>query len=234
MENTTEAKKRRINGFLHYRWGLGEGMQSAVYFDLCQQKCKRMCAGHFIKEHPVGIDEPEKEWYTADELIEYLLNEQKFCASAKLSILFTGGEPLKDVWYCVHVARAVKEHGMGVLFRTCGNLSPDNYYIVSSYTDLFIFDLFTMIPSDHKKITGFYLDRSLDALYYLDRNRFPYRLRIRILPGISEKEPIPFAAFCKTLKNVKSVILDFNDSGLSQDKIRAYRDCFLEQGITLY
>lgn len=234
MVSSVDDYRVRIKGFLHYRLDLGEGMQTAVFFDQCSRKCRSFCTGNFLAEHAVGIDEAEKESYTADELIAYLMEEQKWCASRKLIIRFTGGEPLKDPWYCVHVAKAIKEAGMKVIFRTCGDILPQHYYVVQPYTDLFIFDMITMIPCDHKRLTGFSFQRALDCLYYLDSNRLPYRLRIRILPGVNDTSAQVFAAFCERLDNVMSVILDFSTSGMGKEQIRAYRDEFKKRGIILY
>lgn len=234
MSRSVDDGRTKICGFLHYRLDLGEGMQTAVFFDHCHKRCVEYCKGTFLCEHPTEYDESEKGSYTADELIEYLLREQRLCASRKLSIFFTGGEPLMDPWFCFHLAKALKENDMGVIFRTCGCLPSRYLYVVKPYADLFLFDLFTMIPSDHKRLTGFPVKISLDALDLLERNNMPYRLRLKILPGINDMEPLAFASFCGTLRNVKSVILDFSRSQMTDREIRSYRNVFLEQGIVLY
>ncbi|MBQ3866735.1 MAG: 4Fe-4S cluster-binding domain-containing protein [Clostridia bacterium] len=138
---------RLVSGFQHFRTDLGDGMQTAVYINGCLGRCAKTCACPYLPEHDVGIDETEKKRYTADELIAYLLEEKKWCASRRLTIAFLGGEPLSDPWYCFHVAKALKKAGMGVVFSTCGNAGENALFIVREVTDLFIFELYTIIPS---------------------------------------------------------------------------------------
>ena len=229
-----DESKSFVRGFHHFRECPDGGLLTSVYLDHCRGKCKSFCDGCFLAEHPVGIDETERGAYTPDELIAYLKREKELCFSRPLEIHFTGGEPLADPWYCVHVARALKADGMRVSFRSCGNITATHLLVVKDVADHFLFDFLTVIPSVHRRITGFPLDRALDALHLADRAKLPYRVRLRVLPGVNDKDPVVFAAFFRTLHEIKSVSLDFSKSGLSEEDVRAYRCAFLNEGVVLF
>ncbi len=226
--------RTHIHGFHHYYDDFGDGSQTYVYLGSCKYKCNSFCQGHFIKEHPFYLDETEKDRYDPDELVEYLMQEQRLCVNKKLTIVFAGREPLTHPWFCVHVARKIKQAGMGVMFRTCGAIDKEWYLIVGPYTDLFLFDMITVIPSSHKHLCGFPLQRTLDCLSLLDGYHMPYRLRFRIIQGVNDEGAVALAAFCSRLKSVKSVMLDFSASQLNDEEIRSFRREFLDRGVVLY
>ncbi len=229
-----DTPRYAVRGFLHYRNDLGDGLQTAVFMDHCQMRCRSFCEGSFLEEHPVGIDETERGQYSSDELIAYLKQEQRLCASRPLGIFFTGGEPLTDPWFCLRVGEALKREGMRVSFRSCGNVRSTNLLTVKPVTDLFLLDFLTVIPSVHQRMTGFPLDKTLEVILLADRAELPYRIRMRVLPAVSDREPAVFASFFRSLNHVKSVMLDFSKSGMDEESIRAYRCAFLDQGVVLY
>ena len=71
-------EKRKILGFLHYTTELGDGTRSAVVMDSCSGTCSHLCAPYrFVKEHAFGEDALEKNWYSAEELTAYLIEQTK-------------------------------------------------------------------------------------------------------------------------------------------------------------
>ncbi len=229
------ADRKRILGFLHFRTDLGDGTRSGVYFDSCSGNCHRSCTPSvFLKEHQFCGDTPERNEYTEDELIAYLLEEKKWCYTKKLGISFLGKEPLADPLFCYHVGEGIKRAGMDLQIWTCATCDQTAFDQVRSVTDLFVVNFFTPVPGLHRPFCGFSYNAVLERIYYLDRKAFPYRVRIPILPGINHSSPTALIAFLNSLKNMKSVILDFSHSGFSSEEIKNFRNRFLEKGIILY
>ena len=77
------AEKKKIQGFLHYRTDLGDGVRTGVVFSGCTEDCAEICSPYrFLEEHGFCEDTAEKKEYTAEELLSYLLEEKTlyYCA----------------------------------------------------------------------------------------------------------------------------------------------------------
>jgi pyruvate-formate lyase-activating enzyme len=226
---------KQILGMLHYRTDLGDGMRSAIYFNTCYGTCGSSCVPHrFLREHPFGEDTLEKKFYTAEELIEYLREEKVLCNTKKLGISFLGREPLADPDFCYDLAMGVKDLEMDLCIETCGNISQWIYDKFYGVADLFLFNYFTPVPGRFHPFDGYSHQRAWENLCYLDHKNFPYRLRIFVLEGINADSASPLMLIARSLKNVKSVILDFSNSGLNEEEIAAFRSVFLKNGVVLY
>ncbi len=228
-------EKKWIAGFLHYRTDLGDGMRSGVFFGDCPGTCSRVCSSFsFLKEHDFGEDTKESRFYSASELIAYLLEEKTLCSTKELGISFLGKEPMEDPVFCRRVGWELKKAGMNLQIFTCGTTSPTAFDMLFGVCDLFVINLFSLLPKVHRPFPDFKREQVMENISYLDRKAFPYRLRIPVLSGVNEKEASPLACFASNLKHVKSVILDFTHSGLDSDAILSYRLAFLERGVFLY
>ena len=90
--------RKKIEGFLHYRNDLGDGVRSGVVFADCSEPCSRICSSFsFIPEHEFCDDTPERGEYTSSELVNYLKEEKAMCYAKELGItsnLFTEKNPL--------------------------------------------------------------------------------------------------------------------------------------------
>ena len=81
--------EKRIQGFLHYRTDLGDGVRTGVVFSDCSEPCEHICCSyHFLPEHEFCEDTLEQKRYTAEELILYLLEEKTMYYAAKLGVTF--------------------------------------------------------------------------------------------------------------------------------------------------
>jgi len=226
----------KIKGFLHFRTDLGDGIRTGIVFDSCRGSCDGFCSPfRLIREHPFAEDSLEKDCYSPQELIEYLKEEKMWCFSKPLGITFLGKEPMAHTSFCREVSRGIKELGMSLQVYTCGLCPFYAYDTMYENVDLFIFNFFTVHPKLFRTYhRGYSLDDVMEKVYYLDRKRLPYRLRIPVVSKLNDTYPSVLADFCLGLKNVKSVILDFSLSGFSDEQIRQYRRSFLEKGVILY
>lgn len=225
---------KHILGFLHYRTDLGDGMRSGVYFASCPGPCGAFCVPRlFLQEHPFGEEEREKPFYTVKELTKYLREEKLLCQSKELGISFLGKEPLADPDFVYEIALFVKETGMNLSASTCGNLPLWIYDKFFGVVDLFEFNVFSPFPGGGRKGVFPFGKEAMKSLLYLDEKHFPYRLRIFVTEE-NARSPKAFLPLVSSLKNVKSVILDFSHSGFSREEVTRFRSVFLERGIVLY
>lgn len=226
-------RERYIHGFYHFRNDIGDGTRSAVCFHSCSGTCTNLCMPHrFMKEHPFSETDLEKHYYTAEKLAEYLKEERVMCYTKKLGITFLGKEPLNDPYFCLDLAKAVRQAGMDLQVWTCGLCDRSSYDLLRSYVNLFVFNFCS--PVGYSPFKEYDLDYVKESLFYLDQKPFPYRLRIPVIFGVNHNHAGALATYVSALRNVKSVILDFHQSGLEEEAILDYRRKFLDRGIILY
>lgn len=228
-------ERKQILGFSHFRTDLGEGMRSGVYFNSCNGICSNVCVPCvFIKEHPFGDDTHEEHFFTEEELISYLREEKIWCYTKPLGITFLGKEPLADPFFAARVGKAVKNMGMNLHVWTCANCSLTAFDLFYGVADMFVVNFFSPISARHRPFNGFSFDRVVENLFYLDRKRFPFRIRIPVLEGVNDDSPGALAGFLTNFSNVKSVILDFSFVSFSAEQEKEYREHFLRRGLILY
>ncbi len=227
--------KKKIAGFLHYRTDLGDGTRTGVVFSDCVGACRNICCCHsFLPEHDFTDDSLEKELYSENELIEYLKEERMLCYTKKLGITFLGCDPLSDPFFCKDVARGIKEVGLSLQIYTCGMCPVTAFDLLDGFVDLYILRLFRVKPTDSSSTLIPDIKHTLDVISFLEKRATAYRIAIPVLKGINDLDGEELAEYISGLKCVKSVILDFQNSGFDEKKIKAYREIFLKRQIVLY
>ena len=229
------VERKTIVGFLHYRTDLGDGVRTGVYFSSCHGICQNVCMPHaFPREHSFFGDTEERHTYSASELVEYLVEEKVRYNAKPIGISFLGKEPLSDPFFCREVALGIKESEMNLHIHTCGTCPDFAFDMLFGIADLFVFQLFSPMPNLFFPFESYSYQNVLEKLYDLDRKNFPYRLKIPVIETVNTGAAGAFAGLIHTLKNVKSVILDFNNSGFTLEEQTRYRDVFRDRDIILY
>jgi len=224
-----------ISGFLHYRNDLGDGTRTGVVFGSCRGKCQSICSSfRFLPEHPFVEDESEKELYTPEELGEYLRLEAVCCYTKRVGITLLGNEPLQNLEFCTELGEILRGHCLSLHVWSCGYLPFSYYDLVRPYVELFAIRFVAPIARMHRPFPRFEYYRVIETLYQMDAMRFPFRVIIPVIAGVNTDAAEAFASYLFPLKNMKSVILDFSSSGLSPEKILAFRSEFLKRRIALY
>ncbi len=227
--------KRKIAGFLHYRTDLGDGTRTGVVFSDCILPCGKICLDyHFLPEHNFSEDSLEKSAYSEEELISYLKEEKTLCYTKNLGITFLGKEPLSDPFFCKDVAKGIKEAGMTLQIYTCGMCSESSFDLLDGLVDLYVLRLFFCERDPSKNILFPEKEQSFRVIDFFEKRAYPYRLLIPVILGINENLGKEISEYIKTLKSVKSVILDFSKSGFSKEREDYFKSFFLENQIALY
>lgn len=228
-------RKIRIKGFLHFRDDLGEGTRTGVVFSSCRGNCGKCCAPFsFLPEHPFAEDTAEKDYYTAEELVEYLKEEKVLSYTRPLGITFLGKEPLSDPDFCHLVGYGIEKAGMNLEIYTCADVPQYVFEKLFGICRMYVVRFFSLDSKKHRPYPEFDPERVKENIAFLNRKKIPFRLLIPVLKGVNLNEAAKLAEFAASFSDLKSVILDFSLSFLSEEEIKAYRDEFLKRGVVLY
>lgn len=223
--------EKKIEGFLHYRNDLGDGVRSGVVFADCSEPCSRICSSFsFIPEHEFCDDTPERGEYTSSELVNYLKEEKAMYYAKELGISFLGKEPLRDPFFCAEVAKGLKEAGINLQIYTCGMCSTVAFEYLDGLVDQYLLRVF--LPLDfHGKTQK---ARMCKIIAFLESHHTPYRILLPIFSSNTFLEVEAFADYILRLRLLKSVLLDFADPEISDDDKSNFRQIFLRRKIPLY
>jgi pyruvate formate lyase activating enzyme len=94
-------------------------------------------------------------YYEPHELVEILLQDQRFFHHSKGGVTFSGGEPTQHPLYLNQVVRLLKHQGIHVALQTCGHFQWDLLQgELLPWVDLIYFDIKCLDPHRHRQWTG--------------------------------------------------------------------------------
>ncbi|MBE6712635.1 MAG: hypothetical protein E7580_03820 [Ruminococcaceae bacterium] len=228
------ADRKEILGFLHYRTDLGDGVRTGIVFSDCTEACSKYCASYrFIPEHDFCEDFSEQKQYSANELIAYLLEERTMYYAGKLGISFLGKEPLRDPFFCADVAKGLKEAGIGLQIFTCGMCSMTAFELLDGLAESYVLRVFLPFFHDSKEV----FDRGSQVrrvIEFFEKSSTPYRILIPVSTPVCNEDTQRFADYLLGLKKLRSVMIDFSNTKLSEEEIRRLKHIFLSRKIPLY
>ena len=188
--------KKRIEGFLHFRTDLGDGVRTGIVFGECNEFCSHICDSfRFISEHEFCEDTSEKTEYSAEEMVRYLREEKTLYYARKLGITFLGREPLRDPLFCADIARGLKEIDVPLQVHTCGMCSLSAFDMMDGLVELYV--LRGMLPFFTEEPTGVFNrgKQMRRIMELLDLRGTPYRVHLPILTGVSLLNLTEFAEY---------------------------------------
>jgi len=182
---------------------------------LDKKKCLNLSSSKTI--HSVGKE------ITADLLFSELVKDKIFFDESNGGLTFTGGEPLFQPDFLLHLLKLAKHHAIHTAVDTSGFADYSVFKSINPFTDLYLFDLKLMNPDLHHKYTGVSNSIILDNLANLNTDQKSVILRIPLIPDITDtfENISEIADFSSHLNNVISVsLLPFNP--LYQSKCRRF------------
>lgn len=170
---------------------------------VCQNLCPNECH-HFGKTHTVDRDkciscgsctesycgclEVIGKEMTADSVLETVLRDRDFYRQSGGGLTLTGGEPMFYYQFTKELLTKAKETGLHVCMETCGFASPDEFFEIKDYVDIFLYDYKETDPVLHKTYTGVSNELILNNLEMLDKAGSKTILRCPIIPGYNDRE----------------------------------------------
>lgn len=189
---------------------------------------------HNPESRKSGIERPSHSQYPGkDELIgrEVSVNEvmtelQKdriFYDQSGGGVTFSGGEPLLQPEFLSALLNACHEAGLHTVVDTSGLADRSDFKRVAEIVDLFLYDLKLADDELHRENVGASNQLILDNLRYLVQNNKKVRVRVPLIPTITDTEQnlVTVADFIKSLdKQIPVDLLPFNL--LARDKFQRF------------
>ncbi len=173
----------------------GPGIRTTVFFKGCPLAC-RWC------HNPEGIDpQPSRmRRYTSagvrtetvgvvmdvDALVAAIAKDQLFYDESGGGVTFSGGEPLAQPDFLEAAAAACNRCDIHVAIDTSGHAPAAVVDRILPRVQLVLFDLKIMDAGLHRQHTGVSNDRILDNLKRIDRSPVPLRVRVPVIPGLTD------------------------------------------------
>ena len=132
---------------------------------------------------------------------------------------FSGGEPFLQHEFLLSLLKACREKGIHTVVDTSGMTSSGILEEVSSYVDLFLYDLKTLDDEKHRKFTGVSNRTIISNLRQLSAWKKNVIVRIPVIPGVND-DPADFlasGAFVASLGNVNEIhLLPYHKIGVEK------------------
>lgn len=146
---------------------------------------------------------------TDKEIINEIASQIAFFDESKGGVTFSGGEPLAQPRFLKNLLRGCRMLNIHTAIDTSGFAPQSVLHEIAPLTDLFLFDLKLIDEQEHIHHTGVSNRIILENLQYLFRIGADIRLRIPLIPGITDTERnlLAIAEIANNAGNVKGVDL---------------------------
>ena len=125
---------------------------------------------------------------SAEEVIAEVLKDKAFYENSDGGMTVSGGEPLAQLAFTKELLTLAKASGLHTAMETCGFAPEAQLRQIMPLTDLFLFDIKSVIPENHRKFTGRDNALILGNLRMLDAAGAKIRLRCPLIPGVNDSD----------------------------------------------
>ena len=179
-----------MEGFIHSFESFGTvdgpGIRFVVFMQGCPMRCK-YCHNPDTWRFGAG------KKYTAEAVFKEILKYQSYIKSGGVTV--SGGEPLLQAEFITELFRLLKAEGIhtaldtsGVTFDKDNPQSVEKHLSVLGYTDLVLLDIKHIDEDEHKALTGFSNNRTLDFAQFLSENGKKMWIRHVLVPDITDND----------------------------------------------
>lgn len=126
--------------------------------------------------------------YTVSRLLDEISKDEVYHQQSKGGITFSGGEPLSafNAEFVLDCLEYLKNKGVHTTIDTCGHVKQGILARAAKLADLFLFDLKIMDSQKHRQATGQDNHLILDNLTYLMRGGKKLKIRVPLIPGMTD------------------------------------------------
>jgi pyruvate formate lyase activating enzyme len=174
-------------------------------------KCTEVCYA--------GARELVGSIYTVSQLMDEIRRDIPFYDQSGGGVTFTGGEPMFQMEFLWKSLLACKEQGIHTIVDTSGYASWEGFEHISSYVDIFLYDLKMMDETRHKQFTSVSNLMILDNLKKLSSAKAAIIVRIPLIPGINDDDENinQSASFLADLPHLDGVeLMPYHEIGLAK------------------
>jgi len=194
----------------------GPGIRTTVFFKGCPLSCRWCHNPEGIDPRPVSMTKNNREGDAHEtvgevvkvaELVAAIEKDQLFYDESGGGVTFSGGEPLVQPRFLEAVLDACNQRDIHTTLDTSGFAPAAVLERVLPRLQLVLFDLKIMDPLLHRKYTGVSNESILENLKRIDGGSTPWRLRIPLIPGVTDTETnleqiVRFAAGLKSIQGI--------------------------------
>ena len=180
----------------HNPEGLSPFPQIMVSMNACIHcgKCKTVCehpegcvvCGKCVETCPANARRIAGTRMTSDELAARILKDSAYYRTYGGGVTFSGGEPLLQADFLIEVLRKLPDVHKAI--ESSGFADAGTFENVLNEIDYFIMDVKLMDSALHRKYTGVPNESILHNAQTLMKSGKPHRLRIPLIPGVSDTE----------------------------------------------
>jgi pyruvate formate lyase activating enzyme len=175
----------------------GPGIRTTIFLKGCPLRCvwchnpEGQESGEQVMQPLSGSSAgPQKvgRRFQAEALLDEIEKDRLFYDESGGGVTFSGGEPLQQEVFLTAMLRACRQRELHTVVDTSGHGPPSVMEKVAPLADLFLYDLKLMNEGAHRRFTGISNRPVLENLLLLNRLGRPFRIRIPMVPGITDGE----------------------------------------------
>jgi pyruvate formate lyase activating enzyme len=146
--------------------------------------------------------------YTTEELIKRASKDLPFYEQSGGGVTISGGEPLSQPQFVLHLLKGLKRCGIHTALDTTGYAKYEVLKPALPYIDLFLYDLKHMDSEQHRIVTGAPNELILKNAQKIAKAGGKIQIRIPVIPNFNDSENNirQTAAFCRSLGDAVTVI----------------------------
>ena len=207
----------------------GPGIRTTIFFKGCPLRCRWCQNPESIKPGPermpgfyprpplpflAGTNRKTIGYrVTTAALMNEVFKDRIFFQRSGGGVTCSGGEPLQQPEFLSSVLRACRRRGIQTAIETSGYAPWPIMNAVSNLADLVLYDLKTMDPIVHRRLTGVNNNLILENLRRLAFTRRAFRIRVPVIPNVTDKRSnvVMLGRFLRGLPGRSAVdLLPFN------------------------
>ncbi len=182
----------------------GPGIRSTVFLKGCPLSC-RWCHNPESRSpfsEDIGVPKSNRAFYTVGEdgvlrlgrkmdlceVMEEVCRDTLFYDESGGGVTFSGGEPLSQPEFLMALLRESAEREIHTVLDTSGFAESDVLAEAAPFVKLFHYDIKLMDDTDHINHTGVSNKKILNNLEFLVKDGCRIRIRIVVIPGITDTE----------------------------------------------
>ena len=158
----------------------GPGLRFVVFLQGCNLRCK--CC-----HNPDTWEMQSEKQFTPQEIVEKALHYKEYFGD-KGGVTLSGGEPLLQAEFCYEIFKLCHENGINTCLDTSGSILNDKIKKLLSETDRVLLDIKYTENDLYLENVGCSLEKPLEFLYYLNKQKIPTTIRQVIIPTLNDNE----------------------------------------------
>ncbi len=158
----------------------GPGVRFVVFLQGCNLRCG-CCHNPDTWESHGGTE------YTPEQILEKVLRCKDYFGKDG-GITISGGEPLLQAEFCYELFMLCRQNGINTCLDTSGSIFNDDVKKLLEVTDRVLLDIKYTNDEQYQKYVGCSIQKPLEFLEYLEKQKIPVTLRQVIIPTLTDNE----------------------------------------------